>query len=69
MAQGDEAQIEALLARVRTEDRAIAAMLEHVAGESAWWVTEQQEIIDPPAQIDKAAELDARETNWWKEGR
>ena len=45
---------------MRTEDKAIAAMLERVAGESAWQVAEQREIVDPPAQIDKAAELQAK---------
>ena len=53
MAQADKAQMEALLATVRTEDKAIAAMLERVAGESAWQVAEQREIVDPPAQIDR----------------
>jgi len=60
MAQADQAQMEVLLATVRTEDKAIAAMLERVAGESAWQVAEQREIVDPPAQIDKAAELQAK---------
>jgi DNA modification methylase len=60
LAQADKAQLEALLATVRTEDKAVAAMLERVAGESAWQVAEQREIVDPPAQIDKAAELQAK---------
>lgn len=57
MALADKAQMEALLATVRTEDKAVAAMLERVAGESAWQVAEQKEILDPEAQIDKASEL------------
>ena len=44
MAQADKAQLEALLATVRTEDKAIAAMLERVAGESAWEVATRQRI-------------------------
>jgi DNA modification methylase len=60
MALADKAQMEALLATVRTEDKAVAAMLERLAGESAWQVAEQNEIVDPPAQIDKAAELQAK---------
>ena len=44
MAQADRVQLEALLSTVRTEDKAIAAMLERVAGESAWQVAEQREI-------------------------
>jgi len=60
MAQADKAQLEALLATVRTEDKAIAAMLERVAGESAWQVADQRRIVDPPAQIDRVAELQAK---------
>jgi hypothetical protein len=60
LAQADRAQLEVLLSTVRTEDKAIAAMLECVAGESAWQVVEQREIVDPPAQIDKAGELQAK---------
>ena len=60
MAQADKAQLEVLLSSVRTEDKAIAAMLERVAGESAWPVAEPKEVVDPPAQIDKAAELRAK---------
>jgi hypothetical protein len=60
MAQSDQAAMEALLATVRTEDKAIAAMLERVAGESAWQVVDQREIVDPPAQIDRAGELQAK---------
>jgi len=59
MAQADKAQLEALLASSRFEDKAIAEMLERVAGEGAWQVAEQQ-VVDPPAQIDKAAELQAK---------
>lgn len=57
MALAEKAQLEVLLASVRTEDKAIAAMLERVAGESAWQIAEPKEIIDPPAQIERAAEL------------
>ena len=39
-----KAQMDALLATVRTEDKAIAAMLERVAGESAWEVATRQRI-------------------------
>jgi DNA modification methylase len=60
MALADKAPMEALLASARFEDKAIAAMLERVAGESAWQVAEQKDVVDPPAQIDKAAELQAK---------
>jgi DNA modification methylase len=54
LAQADKAQMEALLATVRTEDRAIAAMLERVAGESAWQTVDKGEVQEdavpaPPA--------------------
>ena len=60
LAQADQAQMEALLATVRTENAAVAAMLQRVAGESAWQVSERPELADPLAQIDKAAELQAK---------
>ena len=40
LAQADQWQMEALLATVRTENTAVAAMFERVAGESAWQVAE-----------------------------
>ena len=54
MAETDKAQIEALLATVRTEDKAIMAMLERVAGESAWQTLDSGEVQEdaipaPPA--------------------
>jgi DNA modification methylase len=39
---------------------AVAAMLERVAGESAWQIVEQREIVDPEPQFDKASELQAK---------
>ena len=42
MALAEKAQLEVLLASVRTEDKAIAAMLERVAGESAWQIAEAE---------------------------
>ncbi len=44
MAESDQAALEALLVTVRTEDKAIAAMLERVAGESAWQVVGSGEV-------------------------
>src|ERR1019366_8114597 len=49
MALAEKAPMEALLATVRTEDKAIAAMLERVAGESAWQIAEQWGSREPPA--------------------
>jgi DNA modification methylase len=54
LAETDKAQMEALLATVRTEDTSIAAMLERVAGESAWQTVDKGEVQEdavpaPPA--------------------
>jgi hypothetical protein len=58
MATADQARLEALMASVHTDSPAIAAMLEKFAGEAAWQMLNQPpELIDPPAQIDKAGEL------------
>jgi len=57
-ATADQARLEALLASVRTDSEAVGAMLEKFAGEAAWQiVVRPKELIDPPAQIDKAGEL------------
>src|SRR5208282_4650356 len=58
MATADQARLEALMASVHTDSPAITAMLEKFAGEAAWQMLNQpQELIDPPAQLDKAGEL------------
>jgi DNA modification methylase len=58
MATADQARLEALMASVHTDSPAIAAMLEKFAGEAAWQILNQpQKLVDPPAQIDKAGEL------------
>jgi DNA modification methylase len=58
MALADQASVAALLKTVRTDSRAVAELLERVAGEEAWQaVVGSREIVDPPAPIDRAAEL------------
>jgi len=58
MATADQDRLDALLASVRTDSQAVGAMLEKFAGEAAWQIVNQpKELIDPPAQIDKAAEF------------
>ncbi len=58
LATADQTRLEALLASVRMDSEAVGAMLEKFAGEAARQiVTRPEELIDPPAQIDKAGEL------------
>ena len=58
MAETDTERVRALLSTVQTDSQAIGALLERVAGQEDWQaVNEPKELIDPPAQIDKAAEL------------
>ena len=58
MATADQDRLDSLLASVRTDSEAVGAMLEKFAGEAAWQIVNQEkELIDPPAQIDKAAEF------------
>jgi hypothetical protein len=55
MAEGDQVAVEALLETVRTNSRAIASLLERIAGENAWHtLNDLAEIVEVPAQIDRA---------------
>jgi DNA modification methylase len=61
LAETDGAKVKELLARVNTDSEAIGALLERIAGQDAWQVVnEPKPIVDPEAQIDKAAELKAQ---------
>ena len=61
LAETDGAKVKELLARVNTDSKAIGALLERIAGQDAWQVVnEPKPILDPEAQIDKAAELKAK---------
>ncbi|MGB8413807.1 MAG: ParB N-terminal domain-containing protein, partial [Candidatus Binatus sp.] len=58
MATADQTRLEALLASVRLDSQAVGAMLEKFAGDAAWQVVNQpKELVEPPAQIDKAGEF------------
>src|SRR5271169_4645210 len=61
MAESDQAAIEALLETVRTDNRSVASLLERIAGEAAWQaLNDPQQVVEVPAQIDRAAELQAK---------
>jgi DNA modification methylase len=61
MAEADKASVDALLATVHTESQAIASLLERIAGEAAWQaLNHPTQVIEVPAQLDKAAELQAK---------
>jgi DNA modification methylase len=61
MAEADGDRVQALLESVRTDSVAVRALLERVAGQEAWQAVNQPgELVDPPAQVDKASELRAK---------
>jgi len=55
MAEADSDRIKALLETVRTDDSAVQELLRRTAGEPLW--TQLYPTLEPPAQIDKAGEL------------
>jgi hypothetical protein len=55
MAESDSERIKALLENVQTNDAAVEALLRCTAGEQVW--SELHPEIEPPAQMDKAGEL------------
>jgi len=58
MATADHERLEALLASVRMDSEAVGAMIETFAAAAARQIVARpEELIDPPAQIDKADEL------------
>jgi DNA modification methylase len=58
MAEADKTSVDALLATVHTDSVAVAAMLERIAGESAWQALNgPTEVVEVPATLDRAAEL------------
>ena len=61
MATADSDAVRRLLETVRIDSRAVGALLEKVAGQEGWQaVNGLGELVDPPAQIDKAGELRAK---------
>jgi hypothetical protein len=61
MAGADKAAMDALLASVHTDSHTVASLLEQIAGEAAWQtLSDPTDVVEVPAQIDKAAELQAK---------
>jgi hypothetical protein len=61
MADADQEKVMALLETVRTDSHAVASLLERIAGEAAsQTLIDPTEIVEVPAQLDKAAELQAK---------
>ena len=61
MAETDAERVRALLSTVQTDSQAIGALLERVAGQEGWQAVNQPgELVDPPAQVDRAGELKAK---------
>jgi len=61
MAEADKISVNALLATVRTDSQAVASLLERIAGDAAWQaIKDPADVVDIPAQIDRAAELQAK---------
>jgi len=61
MAEADQQKVMALLETVRTDSQAVASLLERIAGEAAWQaLNDPAEVVDVTAQLDKAAELQAK---------
>src|ERR1700680_711569 len=62
MAEADHDKVTALLETVRTDSEAVASLLERIADEAAasQALIDPTEVVDVPAQLDKAAELQAK---------
>jgi DNA modification methylase len=61
MAEADQEKVMALLETVRTDGHAVASLLERIAGEAASQaLIDPTEVVEVPAQLDKAAELQAK---------
>jgi DNA modification methylase len=57
MAESDSERLQALLNNVRTDSPAVEELLRHTAGDQVWRLIHPEDFIEPPAQIDKAGEL------------
>jgi DNA modification methylase len=57
MAESDSEQIKALLETVHTDNEAVEELLKRTAGVQLWERIHPQDIAEPPAQIDRAAEF------------
>ncbi len=57
MAESNTERITALLQTVQTNNDAVVSLLRRTAGEEVWRLIHPEDTFEPPAQIDKAAEL------------
>ena len=57
MAESDSERIKSLLSTVQTNDEAVEELLRRTAGPNVWQLVHPEELLEPPAQIDKAGEL------------
>jgi DNA modification methylase len=57
MAESDAERVKALIETVGTNSEAVEELLRSTAGEQLWQRLHPEEFVEPPAQIDKAGEL------------
>src|SRR5580704_3925525 len=57
MAEADSERISKLLETVRTNDKAVEELVRNTAGEQVWASIHPEGTFEPPAQVDKAGEL------------
>jgi DNA modification methylase len=57
MAESDAERVKALIETVGTNSEAVEELLRRTAGEQLWQRLHPEEFVEPPAQIDKAGEL------------
>jgi hypothetical protein len=57
LAEPDTERITALLQTVWTDSAAVEELLRHTAGDQVWRVIHPEDFIEPPAQFDRAGEL------------
>jgi hypothetical protein len=64
MAESDSERLQALLNNVRLDSPAVEELLRQTAGDQVWRLVHPEDFIEPPAQIDKAGELQKK----WRTG-
>jgi DNA modification methylase len=57
IAEADSERIGKLLETVRTDDKAVEALMRNTAGEQVWASIHPEDTFEPPAQFDRAGEL------------
>ncbi len=57
LAESDAERITALLQTVHTDSEAVGSLLRRTAGEQVWRIIHPEDTFEPPAQFDKAGEL------------